>query len=153
MKRPIRCASVIAIVFILAGGQVLACGDKFLVESRGTRYHRPKNARAASVLIYANPSSDIAAVSPRIESFLNRQGHHATTVKTVEELSAILAGGRFDVILAASSMATHIQQLFAGAANPAVVVAVDASPTATKLLTAIDKAVESHDLQKNRAHS
>jgi hypothetical protein len=145
MRRPILWASLIAMAFILPGGDVFACGDKFLVASRGTRYQRPKNARAASIVIYANPSSDIATLSSRMESVLNRQGHHVTTVSTLDQLSAILSGSRFDVILAASNMAAQLQQLISGAADTAVVVAVDASPTQARLLSAIDKAVEQHD--------
>jgi hypothetical protein len=153
MKQRIGLASLMAIVALVAAEDLLACGDKFLVGSRGTRYQRPKNARAASIVIYASPSSDIAAVSGRVESLLNRQGHHATTVKTFEQLSAILSGGRFDVILAATDVAAKIQQLFSGSADAAVVVAFEAHPSPATLLTAIDKAVERHDLQRNKTRS
>src|SRR6266852_864013 len=149
MKSRIRLASLIAVVILLAGGNLLACGDKFLVGNRGTRYQRPKNVRAASILIYANPSTD----SARVQSMLKRQGHRATTVTTFEQLSAILSGGHFDVILAASDVVARIQQLFAGAPDAAVVLTFDASPKGTELLSAIDKAVEQRDqdLRRNRA--
>src|SRR5712692_8191315 len=116
MKCRIRLASLMAVVTLLAGADLLACGDKFLVGSRGTRYQRPKNARAASILIYANPSSDIPAAlgSAQVQSMLKHQGHRAITVTTFDQLSAILSGGRFDVILAASDVAAKIEQLFAG---------------------------------------
>jgi len=54
-----------------------ACGDKFLIAGRGTRFQRPKNARAASVLIYAGPSSGLPAVlkNVKVESvLLDRSG-------------------------------------------------------------------------------
>src|SRR5216683_8181511 len=91
MKRTICWASLIAVVFVLAGGDLLACGDKFLVAGRGTRYQRPKNARAASVLIYANPASGLpmALKNVKVESVLKREGHRSTTVETFEQLSAI----------------------------------------------------------------
>ncbi len=154
MVRRIRLVSFMAVVAILAGGQLLACGDKFLVGSRGTRYHRPKSARAANIVIYANPS-DGSAVSSGMESMLNHQGHHATIVTTLEQLSAILSTGHFDVVLAVSDMAAKVQQLFATVPAAAVVVAYNASPKPATLLRAIDKAVEQHDhdLQKNRART
>ena len=72
---------------------------------RGTRYQRPKNARAANVLIYANPASGLPAAlrACRSTPLLKREGHRSTTVETLDQLSAILAGGRFDVVLAAST--------------------------------------------------
>lgn len=152
MKRRIRWASLIAIVFVLGGGDLLACGDKFLVAGRGTRYQRPKSARAASVLIYADAS---VLGSPRMQWLLEHQGHHAITVSTFDQLSAILSQQRFDVILAATDAAAKIQQLFAGAPDAAVVVVFDATPKPATLLDAIDKAVErrDQDIRKNRARS
>lgn len=157
MKSSIRLAALTVVIALLAGADLFACGDKFLVSSRGTRYQRPKNARAASILIYANPSPDMPAVlgSPRMQSVLEHQGHHAVTVKTFEQLSAVLSSGRFDVVLAASDVAAKIRQLFAGASYAAVVVAVDAAPKAASVLNAIDKAVEQRDqdLRRNRTRS
>ena len=149
MKRRIRWASLIAIVFVLAVGDLLACGDKFLVAGRGTRYQRPKDVRAASILIYATPSSE------RVQAMLERQGHHAVTVKTFDQLSATLSANHFDVILAASDAAAKIQQLFVGVPDAAVVVAFETVPRPGMLLNAIDKAVEQHDqdLRRNRTHS
>jgi len=144
MKRRLFLATLTAVVAILASGNLLACGDKYLVGSRGTRYQRPRNARAASIVIYANPSSNMA----RVESFLNREGHHATTVTTFEQLSSTLSRSRFDVILTATDMAAKIQQLVEGAPHAAVVVTFDA-PSRAMLLSAIDKAVERHDHDRN----
>lgn len=154
MKCRSRLAPLLAVAALLAGGDLLACGDKYLVASRGTRYHRPKNARAASVVIYAHPSSDPAA-GGRVESMLKRQGHHIKTATTLEQLSTILSGGRFDVVLAASDMAAKIQQLIGESAGGAVVVAFDARPSAATLLKAVDSAVVQHDqtLRRNRTGS
>ena len=152
MKLQIRVASLLFALAILTSGDLLACGDKFLVGSRGTRYQRPKNARTASIVIYANPSSNDAAVSARVESLLNRHGHRATIVTTLDQLSALLSRSRFDVILAATDAAAQIQKLFGGTPEASAVVTLDARPNATRLLSAIDKAVEAHDLQqRNRS--
>src|SRR5688572_6429864 len=103
MHTRIRLLGLVAAAGLFTGADVFACGDKFLVAGRGTRYQRPKNGRAASVLIYANPSSGLPTVvgSAPVESVLKRRGHRSTTVQTLEQLAAFLAGGRFDVVLAA----------------------------------------------------
>ncbi|MEP6994284.1 MAG: hypothetical protein ABI968_07160, partial [Acidobacteriota bacterium] len=61
MKRRIGLAGLVAALGLWTGADLLACGDKFLVVGRGTRYQRPKNARAASILIYASPSAGLSA--------------------------------------------------------------------------------------------
>jgi hypothetical protein len=93
---------------------------------------------------------------------LKRQGHRSTTAETLDQLSALLAGGRFDVVLAASSVAAAVEGLLGGRPDAPVVVAfcaktsnqdagkkapcaVKAPPKERSLLEAIDKAVERHD--------
>lgn len=157
MTRCIRLVTVMAFITLLSGVDLVACGDKFLVAGRGTRYQRPRNARNASIVIYANPSTDnrIIVGSSRMESMLEGRGHSATTVTTSEQLSAILRAGRVDVVLVASDMAGKIKQLLSGASGAAVVLALDARPSAAKLLRAVDQAVEQHDrnLRTNRSAS
>src|SRR5437773_11764573 len=101
MINRIRLIGLVVAVGLWMGGDLLACGDKFLVGGRGTRYQRPKNARAASVLIYANPSNGLPAALKRVplDSVLKHEGHRATTVETPDQLSAILASGRFHGVL------------------------------------------------------
>jgi hypothetical protein len=149
MRRAIRLAVLFSAFVLLMATDVFACGDKFLVGSRGTRYQRPKNARAASVVIYADPSADGTS---RVEAFLNRYGHRATVVTTLDQLSALLSHSRFDVILATKDMTAQVQKLFGGAPDASAIVALDARPNATRLLSAIDKAVENHD-QRTRTSS
>jgi hypothetical protein len=153
MTNRIRFAVLVATVGIWMGGDLLACGDKFLVAGRGTRYQRPKNARAASVLIYANPSSGLPAALKhvKVESVLKHEGHRSTTVETFDQLSAILAGGRFDVVVAASSVAGEVEKLLGGGSDRAVVLALDAPPKEGSLLKAIDKAVEQRDKARKTA--
>src|SRR5439155_18890585 len=130
MKHRLGFVMVAAAVGIWLAPDLLACGEKFLVAGRGTRYQRPKNARAASVLIYANPSSGLptALKNVKIESVLKHEGHRSTTVETFDQLSAIVAGGRFDVIVAASSVAASIEKLLGGRPDAAVVVTFDVPP-------------------------
>lgn len=152
MKYRIAFVVLVAAVGVWMGGDLLACGDKFLVSGRGTRYQRPKNARAASVLIYANPASGLPATlqKVKVESVLKHEGHRSTTVATFDQLSAILEGGRFDVIVAASSVAADVEKLLGAGSDRAVVLALDAPPKEGSLLKAIDKAVEQHDQKARR---
>jgi hypothetical protein len=164
MKRRIGLGALVAAVGLLAAGDLLACGEKFLVAGRGTRYQRPKNFRAASILIYANPSTGLEDALRKlpIDSVLKREGHRATRVETAEQLSSTLASGRFDVVLAASGDAPTIERLLGGRPDAPIVLtfclkgqerpvaegaacALKAPPKEHRLLDAIDKAVERHD--------
>jgi hypothetical protein len=145
------------LAMVLAVGipaDLLACGDKFLVAGRGTRYQRPKTARAASVLIYADPASAIAESlrKAKVESLLKLEGHRATKVQTLAELSAVVASGRYDVILTANSDSANVQRLVKPSPDAAIVVAVDDLVKNRLLLQAIDTAVSQRDqnLKKTR---
>ena len=153
MNYRIRFVVLVATVGVWIGGDLLACGDKFLVTGRGTRFQRPKNARAASVLIYANPSSGLPAAlkNVSVDSVLKHEGQRSTTVETFDQLSAILAGGRFDVVVAASSVAADVERLLGAAPDRAVILALDAPPKEGSLLKAIDKAVDQRDKARKAA--
>jgi hypothetical protein len=157
MKNRIRLVGLVAAVGLLMGGDLLACGDKFLVAGRGTRYQRPKDARAAVILIYANPSSGLPAGvnKDRVAAVLKRQGHRSMIVETFEQLSGIVEGGRFDVILAGSGAAPAVERLVGTTPGAPVVLALDAPPKGASLLKAVDKAVEHRDqlIRQARASS
>jgi hypothetical protein len=153
MKHRIGFVVLASTIGIWLAPDLLACGEKFLVAGRGTRYQRPKNARAASVLIYANPASGLptALKHVKVEAVLKHEGHRSTTVETLDQLSTILAGGRFDVVLAASSVAADVERLLGNGPDRAVVVGLDSAPKEGSLLKAIDKAVEQHDKARKAA--
>ena len=142
-----RLGALVVILAIGMTGDLFACGDKFLVGGRGTRYQRPKNARAASVLIYADPASAVAASlkKAKVESLLKLEGHKATKVQTLDQLSTVMSTGRFDVILTANSDSASVQRLVAANPDAAVVVGVDDLVKNRTLLQAIDKAVVARD--------
>lgn len=155
MDHRMRLAGLVAAVGLLSAPDLLACGDKFLVSGRGTRYQRPKSARAASILIYAEPSSGLPAAvgGVPVESVLKREGHRSTTAETLQQLSALLAGGRYDVVLAAGTVAAAVEGLLAAGPDAPVVVAVKAPLKERPLLEAIDKAVERHDHNARRTQA
>ena len=105
-----------------------------------------------------------------VDTLLKREGHRSTTVETLDQLAAILAGGRFDVVLAANTVASAVEKLLGGAADAPVMVAfcikpgpepvvadatapctVKAPPKERSLLEAIDKAVLTHDKNAKKA--
>ena len=86
--------------------------------------------------------------------------------ESLDQLVALLTGGRYDVILASSGVAVAIEDLLKGKADAPVVVAfcikgrptgelctVKAPPKERTLLEAIDKAVEQHDRATRTATS
>jgi hypothetical protein len=152
-----RVGALIVILAVGMTGDLFACGDKFLVGGRGTRYQRPKNARAASVLIYAEPASAVAISlkNAKVESLLKLEGHRATKVQTLDQLSTVVSGGRFDVILTANSDSANVQRMLASSPDAAIVVGVDDLVKNRSLLQAIDKAVLQRDqnLKKSLARS
>jgi hypothetical protein len=137
---------ILAVAYVMPA-DLIACGDKFLVAGRGTRYQRPKSARAASVLIYAAPESAVATSlkKAKVESLLKLEGHRATRVQTLEELSTVVSSGRYDVILTAASDSASVQKLVQPSADAAIVLRVDDLVKNRSLLEAIDKAVSQHD--------
>jgi len=153
----------IAAVVLWTSDDLLACGDKFLVGGRGTRYQRPKNFRAAAVLVYSNPSAALPAPLGKVsvESALTRVGHRPTTARTAEQLSALLAGGRYDIVLAGSDVTAAVEKLLGASTAAPVVVSFCVQGAASErarrscavkvpfnertLLEAIDKAVVQRD--------
>ena len=170
MKRRVGLVALVSAVGLLLGSDLLACGEKFLVSGRGTRYQRPKTFRAASIQIYENPSTGLDAALRKlpVESVLKREGHRFTTVASADELSAVLANGRFDVVLAASGDAAAVEKIVGGRPDAPIVLtvclkaqqppvaegaacALKAPPKEHHLLAAIDKAVEQHDQNARKA--
>ncbi len=149
MKFIKRIAVVVVLGAVLDPASLFACGDKVLVDSRGTRYQRPKNARTAAIVIYGNHPDAI-----RLEEMLKRQGHRTTMATTLEQLATLVSVNRFDVVLATSEMAVKIEQFLAGSAAASGVVVLNTAAGSSKLLRTIDKAVAQHDrnLRTNASH-
>ena len=150
-----RVGALVVVLAVAMTGDLFACGDKFLVGGRGTRYQRPKSARAASVLIYADPASAVAASlkKAKVESLLKLEGHRATNVQTLDQLSNVMSSGRFDVILTANSDSASVERLIASAPDAAVVVGVDDLVKNRSLMQAIDKAVLLRDQNLKKLRS
>ncbi len=171
MSDRIRLAGLVAAVSLACARRAFACGDKFLVAGRGTRYQRPKNARAANVLIYANPASGLPAAlqSVPVDTLLKREGHRSTTVETLDQLAGdpgwrpIRRRARGEHRRVGGREAPRRSRGRAGdggvlhqadralAADATAPCTVKAPPKERSFLEAIDKAVVTHDQNAKKA--
>jgi hypothetical protein len=95
-------------VLLLAGApaaDLLACGDKYLVPGRGTRFQRsPGERQASTVLVYAPPGSTLASTLARlnVESAVRKAGYRPTVATTSADLTRA-AATRWDVVVVSPS--------------------------------------------------
>ena len=103
-------------------GDLLACGDKFLVISRGTRYMRPAFRRPANILVYADTSSTLTQSlgNVPVAATLSKAGHRTTIASGPVELDNALRKGGFDLIVADLADGTTVQGRFQGGKGPFV---------------------------------
>jgi len=79
---------------------LLACGEKFRVGTRLTRFQQPPRARdAASILIYANPALSKALAGVPVDQALRKAGYKPTSVTSPKEFQAALDRGGWDLVL------------------------------------------------------
>src|SRR4051794_15753544 len=101
MARPFI-AAVLLVVAVTASDRLAACGDKYLNLGLGTRFERsPAERRAAAVLVYAIPGSDLSRTfgAQSIEQGMEKVGYQATQVGTATEFDAALRARSWDVIV------------------------------------------------------
>ena len=95
---------VAVLLFGMIGGgeRLFACGEKYRMGSRLTRYQQPPRVRAAaSILIYANPALNLskALAGIPIDATLRKVGYRPTTVTSPKEFHAALDRGGWDLVL------------------------------------------------------
>ena len=86
-----------------ASADLFACGNKFLVASRGTRFGKVAVARQeASILVYANPDSTMpqSMAEVPVEMVLLQAGYLPTIVADPAEFNQALNQGGWDLVLA-----------------------------------------------------
>lgn len=103
-------------------GDLLACGDKFLVISRGTRYMRPAFRRPANILVYSDTSSTLTQSlgNVPVAATLSKAGHRTTIASGPAELDSALRKGGFDLIVADLADGMTVQSRFQGGKGPLV---------------------------------
>jgi hypothetical protein len=98
---------------IVPGSNVLGCGDKFLVFSRGTRYQRaPVSREPAAILIYLDPLSEVSKGlgGVPVDATLRKAGYRPTMVETAGEFDRALNQGGWDLVLVATADAPAVAQ-------------------------------------------
>lgn len=110
-----------------SAAELAACGDKFLVASRGTRFQRAGLARRpANVLVYAPPASSLTATVSQlgVSDALRKVGYSPTVVTDAGELARELREGRWDLVLVDLADAASLPRTGGAAVAPAVVAVV-----------------------------
>ena len=102
---------------------VEACGDKFLIGSRGTRFqHAPSATAGASILVFANPTSNLpkALANVPVDATLRKAGYKPTTVTTANDFDAALSRGGWDLVLVDVADGPAVSVRVAGVKAPVV---------------------------------
>jgi hypothetical protein len=131
-------AALLLLAAIGSSDTLLACGEKFLMGSRGTRFNRPAHARdTAAILVYANPALNLpkALANVPIEATLRKAGYRPTVVTSAEALRGALAQGGWDLVLADVSDSQAVASRPENAKAP-VVLPVLYNPTKAELSAA-----------------
>jgi hypothetical protein len=135
MSKRLYAAGLLLLIGVSSSNILLACGDKFLVSSRGTRFQRAAVAREpAAILIYANPMSELpkALASLPVDTTLAKAGYRTTTIATLDELERALSRGGWDLVVVGMADAEAVSHRLRGDAAP-VVLPVSFNPTTTEL--------------------
>ena len=101
MKKKLFAVGILSCV--VWGSDVIACGDKFLVVSRGTRFQRASAARqGANILVYASPNSTLPKALAKAEpdTTLVKAGYQPTLAQGTNDLDLALKQGGWDLIVA-----------------------------------------------------
>ena len=98
MTRRLFAIALVTIATLGAWIDAQACGDKFLVPTRGTRFQRPPEP--AAILVYANSAVVPASVSnAAIDSMLRKAGYRPISVDSAADFDKALGQGKWDLVL------------------------------------------------------
>ena len=115
---------LVATSAVVCGPSVDACGDKSL-SANGIRFQRALAAQfPASVLIYTQPNSRIAAATRemKLQESLRQVGHTYREVSSLSDLDSALGSGKFNVVMADFADLTTVQdRISASASRPAAI--------------------------------
>jgi hypothetical protein len=140
-------ATLLGIVGVGAADHLGACGDKYLNVGLGTHYHRSEaERRAAAVLLYATPGSELSRLLPAlsVETAMNKVGYRPAIASSPAELDTALHIRNWDVIVVdGRDTSTVVQRL--QKTNAPHVVPVLTRPTKDEL----KQAEKAHDTVLN----
>ena len=137
MNTPVVAAALLLLASIGTSDTLLACGEKFLMGSRGTRFHRPTVRQSAAILVYANPALNLprALANVPFEATLRKAGYQPTVVTSAEAFSSALSQGGWDLVLADVSDSQALSVRTRNANSP-IVLPVMYNPTGAELAAA-----------------
>jgi hypothetical protein len=163
VKKRLHRAMITFLLFVNCGSLLLACGDKFIVPTRGSRSQRPAAPRSpAAVLIY-DSGSDLqrGLAGSSVSDTLSKAGFRPTIVATANEFERELRQGPWDAVIVGIADAPFVSSRLRDDARTPVVIAVLFNPTDAQVkesrkqyrllrlpaknqafLSAIDKALE-----------
>jgi hypothetical protein len=124
MRIHVFIAGLLLVVAVGTSGPLFACGDKFLVLGRGTRYERSPAARqAAAILMYANPASELSRMlsALSVEAGLRKEGYRPIIVGSTAEFDTALRERKWDVIVVDVKESQTVSQRIQNAGGPHVV--------------------------------
>jgi CheY-like chemotaxis protein len=138
MNARILAATLLLLVGTSSGDPLRACGEKFLMGSRGTRFSRPAAARQpAAILVYANPALNLpkSLANVPFETTLRKAGYRPTVVTNAEALRIALEQGEWDLVVADVSDGQALSSRTRNAKGPTVL-PVMYNPTGAELAAA-----------------
>lgn len=121
-----------------ASEPLLACGEKFLMGSRGSRFQRPGPVRtAATILIYANPATNLASALANIpyDATLRKAGYRPTVVSSADAFDSALTRGGWDLVVADAAASGMVASRTANNKGP-IVLPLMLNATAAELAAA-----------------
>jgi hypothetical protein len=124
---------IAAVLVCGAAADLYACGDKFLVPSRGMRFElTPSTRQRAAVLLYVTPDSALKTTFARlsVEAALRRAGYRPVLANDSSELDRLLHEQKWDVVLLELT-ATADATLSRGGQLPAVIAVASRSNPVT----------------------
>jgi len=128
-------AGVVALAIVAVTPALFACGDKFLVTARGTRFQRAGFVRPqASVLLYASPSGRLATAvtALALPGALSKVGYVPVVADTQAALEQQLRDRPWDVVVLDLADSDVVRPRLAGVPAALVAVTYDASGAAMK---------------------
>ena len=101
---------------------LLACGDKFLIIGRGTRFQRATFRRPANILIYSDANSTLTQSlgNVPVAATLSKAGYRTTSVSGALELENALRSGSWDLVVTDLAGGSAIRGRVQGANAPLV---------------------------------
>ena len=135
MKTQLVATGLLLLAGIGAHHGLLACGDKFLVVSRGTRFERAAAVRRpAAILVYVNPASAMpkALANLSVDATLQKAGYRPTSVASTAAFERALSQGGWDLVVVDVTDGPTVSNRLQGSGGP-VVLPVIYNATSTEL--------------------